>query len=174
MSKPSLSRIFRDHAGAGDLAEIDVLLALAHGERPADAEHVLAEIARSPLNGDLLRFARDLEPAAATLSTELATAMRESQQFHRNADAQRPVHGVARRWRVGAALAASLLAAVAVWNVQRVQKASPASAPLAQTPVAPDRIFASMNDRSTAVRGDEIFRAEFPVDKIFSWNEHGG
>ena len=174
MNKPSLSRILRSHAQAGDLVEIDALLALAHGERPADAEGVLAEIARSPLNGDLLRFARDLEPASAALSEELASALSGTAQSHRNAGLQRMAHRRARRWRVGAALAASLLAAVAVWNVQRVQKTSPASAPLAQTPVAPDRIFASMNDRPTSVRGDEIFRAEFPVDRIFSWNDHDG
>ena len=174
MNKPSLSRILRSQAEAGDLTEIGALLALAHGERPADAERVLAEIARSPLNGDLLRFARALEPASAALSAEFESALRAGTRPHRSTGARSPVHRGARRWRIGAALAASLLAAVAVWNVQRAQKVSPASAPVAQTPVAPDRIFASLDDRSGSPRGDEIFRAEFSVDEIFRWKGNDG
>jgi len=80
-----------------------------------------------------------------------------------------------RRWRIGAALAASLLAAVAVWNVQRAQKAPPASAAVAHTQTSPgsDRIFADLNDGASR-KGDEIFRGEFRSDEIFTWKEQGG
>ena len=173
MNERSLSRIFRSQAQAGDLAEIEALLALAHGGRPADAERVLAQIARSPLNGDLLRFARDLEPASAALSAEFASTLRGSPAGHRGVTANRTMHGAARRWRIGVAVAASLLAAVAVWNGQREERA-PSVAPIAHTATPPDRIFANLDDRTSLRRGDEIFRAEFHADKIFSWNEHDG
>jgi hypothetical protein len=174
MNKPNLSSIFRSQVETGDVAEIDALLALARGERPADAERVLAQIARSPLNADLLRFARDLESDAAALSAEFASALRETAGSHRGAGAQRLTHRGVRRWRIGAALAASLIAAVAVWNVQHVQKATSMGAPVAQAPVASDRIFADLNDGAAARGRDEIFRGDFRADEVSTRKGHDG
>ena len=132
-----------------------------------------------------------MEPASAQLSADLAVVLASSSPaVHRRAATPRRAIAASRRWRGVAALAASLIAAVAVWNTHRTGTIH--DMPLAQnnpgviaperTP-ATDRIFASFDDHSMASRtmpagtmpaSDVIFRGQFVPDEIFSSKMHDG
>jgi len=63
MNKPTLANLYRQatrDAAGSTLPDADTLVALAHGERPADAERIVAEVAQSALQSDLLHFTRAL------------------------------------------------------------------------------------------------------------------
>jgi hypothetical protein len=132
-----------------------------------------------------MRFSRDLEPESAQLSADLAAVFASSSPaVHRRMDKSRRTVAASRRWRGVAALAASLIAAVAVWSTYRtgiigdMPTAQNARAvPSTSTP-ATDRIFAAFDDHAMASRaapaGDEIFRDEFRPDEIFNSKEHDG
>jgi hypothetical protein len=177
MSKSGLSNLYRRFTRrqptATALPRVDTLLALAEGEHGADTESMLADVGRSGLHADLLRFARALSPESARLGVQLeqafdvpATAHRQGRSSSRNVAARRG-------WlRAAGALAAGLLVAVAVWSFQR-------SHWLPQTDMAatkqqvPDRIFAALDDKRSAPsnKGDQIFRADFKSDRIFKFSD---
>src|SRR5690349_7692551 len=76
MNKTTLADLYRRatrNVAGSALPDADTLLALARGERTADAAHVVSEVAKSALQSDLLHFARALEPVSSALSEELAT-----------------------------------------------------------------------------------------------------
>jgi hypothetical protein len=139
----------------------------------------------SSADADLMRFSRELEPASAQLSADLAAVLASSSSaVHRRAAAPRRPIAASRRWRGVAALAASLIVAVAVWSTHRsvgdmpnMQNNSAVIAPSASKP-ATDRIFAAMEDRAMASSAtsasDEIFRGQFVPDEIFSSKMHDG
>jgi hypothetical protein len=174
MNKPTLANLYRlatrDVNGAA-LADAETLVALAHGERPADAERVVAEVAQSALQSDLLHFTRALEPASAALSAEIAATLGERQapvaHARSHATGTRQAAG---RWRAvrrfGVGLTAVLVAAVAIWSQQH--KTAPAF-PAATAGAVPDRIFSALDDRSLAgpSRPDKIFSGDFRGDVIF-------
>ena len=171
--KPTLANLYRQATRAADSAvpEADTLLALARGERPADAERIIAEVAQSALQSDLLHFTRALEPASSALSEEIGAMFGEG---HGRAAHTRtripPARVAAGRWRnvrrVGAAsLAAAMIAAVAIWSQQH--KVTDAASVAKATPVQ-DRIFAAFDDRVVARnQPDQIFNGSFKSDVIF-------
>ena len=167
MNKPTLANLYRQATRDGSaLPDADTLLALAQGERPADAERVVAQIAQSALQSDLLHFTRALDPASSALSAELQAAFGEDRAHPRTRVA--PTRMAAGRWRnlrrVGIGLAAALIGAVAVWS----QHGSVAPAPVATAAPAPDRIFAAFDERNIAKQQpDEIFNGSFRGDVIF-------
>ena len=167
-SKRSLSQLYRRFAGSHALPSVpepDDVLALS---RIAHSDEAAA-----PLCADLLRFSRALEPASAQLSAGVTKAFDEALPItHRRALVRRGAARV-RRWRGVAAVAASLMAVVGVWTLQRGQlpQAPQTTTTAATSTAVPDRIFAAFNDRAmvaTSAR-DEIFRDQFsgPSDQIF-------
>jgi hypothetical protein len=140
----------------------------------------------SSADADLMRFSRELEPASAQLSADLAAAFAASgSATHRRASAPRRAVAASRRWRGIAALAASLIVAVAVWSTHRVgivgDAATAQNSPAMIAPTsnrATDRIFAAFDDHAMASRatpaGDEIFRDKFVPDEIFNSKSHDG
>jgi len=155
MTRPSLTQLYRRFAGSA--------------------------VAISSTDADLMRFSRELEPASAQLSADLAEVFASSAPVaHRRADNSRRAVAASRRRRGIAALAASLIAAVAVWSTHRtvgdMPNAQNNSASVAGKP-ATDRIFAALEDRAMASRAapasDEIFRGQFVPDEIFN-SKHDG
>jgi hypothetical protein len=165
MTRPSLTQLYRRFSGTA--------------------------VAVSSVDADLMRFSRELEPASAQLSADLAEALASSSPVaHRrtNTSSRHAVAASRRRRGVAAALAASLIAAVALWSAHRsvgvgdmpVAQNNPQinSSVIAPTsaPVA-DRIFAMFDDHSMASRTapvrDEIFRGQFVPDEIFN-SKHDG
>jgi hypothetical protein len=172
MNKPTLANLYRqatrDAAGSA-LPDVDTLVALAHGERPVDAERIVAEVAQSALQSDLLHFTRALEPASSALSAELAATFGEDRVRIAHTRTQGTPARAAGRWRnlrrAGLSFAAAMIAAVAVWTQQHHAVVAPA--PVAGV-VAEDRIFAALNERSIAnAHSDEIFNGSFKGDVIF-------
>lgn len=159
MNKPNLSDIFRNAA--------------SHRGEPAadrDVDQLIAEIPRSPLQRELIRFARDLEPESAALSVKLESVLNGDSAVHRRRfAAPRSAHG-RRNWRIASALAATVIAAVAVWSAGTLNR-SHHQVPSAMT-TANDRIFSAMSDDSVAQKSegghDEIFNGSFHADEIFS------
>jgi len=171
MNKPTLANLYRQATrDDSTLPDADMLVALAQGERPADAERIITEIAQSALQSDLLHFTRALEPASGALSAELA-AMSDAHRAYAHTRTQAaPARVAAGRWRnlrrAGMGLAAALIVAVTMWPQHK-----PAQAPLAQTAPASDRIFAAFDDRNIAnVHSNEIFSGSFKGDVIFRAN----
>ena len=166
--KPTLANLYRQATRAADSAvpEADTLLALARGERPADVERIVAEVAQSALQSDLLHFTRALEPASGALSEEIAAMFGERVAHPRARMAPRVAAG---RWhnarRVGFGLAAAMVAAVAIWSQQH-KVVDPAS--VAKTTPAQDRIFAAFDESAVAKnQPDQIFNGSFKSDVIF-------
>ncbi len=166
MNKPTLANLYRLATRQGStLPDVDTLVAVAHGERPADAESIVAEIAQSALQSDLLHFTRALEPASSALSADIAATF-GARRAHTRGYAV-PARAAAGRWRnvrrVGLGLTAALIAAVAMWSQHK-----PAPGLLANAAPASDRIFAAFDDRTAAKRQtDEIFNGAFRGDVIF-------
>jgi hypothetical protein len=161
MNKPNLSEIFRN----GVSPRSDAL--------PSDVDQLIAEFPRSPLQRDLIRFARDLEPESTALSANLESVLNGGDVVrHRRFAAQRSAHG-RRNWRIASALAASLIAAVAVWTGVRTNHPHPSTTVAV---VASDRIFSSINEESVATKTsksqDQIFHGDFVPDEIFNANRH--
>lgn len=145
-------------------------------------------VAISSTDADLMRFSRELEPASAQLSADLAEAFAASTPAaHRRADTSRANTSrravAASRGRRGVAtLAASLIAAVAVWSAHRSANIGEMpvaqSNPAAKHAPAADRIFATFDEHTMASRaapaGDQIFRGQFVPDEIFKSKTHDG
>ena len=174
MNKPTLANLYRhatrDAAGTA-LPDADGLVALARGERPADAERIVAEIAQSALQSDLLHFTRALEPATNALSAEMAATFGEDRMrlshTRRYVPRERAASG---RWRnarrVGFGVAAAMIVAVTIWSQQH--RVGVAPAPIVEAGPAQDRIFAAFDERAVANnQGDEIFNGSFKDDVIF-------
>ena len=171
--KATLANLYRQAtrtARGSNLPDADMLLALARGERPADAERIVAEVAQSALHSDLLHFTRALEPPSSALSAALETAFAEGRDAHARAAARTPYRVAAGRWqtwrRAAVGVAAAMVAAIAIWSMQQrmidVAQTAATSAP------RQDRIFAAWDDRVAATsQHDEIFRADFRSDEIF-------
>lgn len=166
MSERDLKNLFRRFAGtrgAMQIPEVEDLLELSR------LPH--AEDAASPLHADLLRFSRELEPVSARLGADLAAALGETSVVHAHRHSSpRRVASAPRRWRVAvaSAMAASLVVAVALFASHRNRMPAPTSASAA----VPDRIFAGFDESNVAAgkvsHGDQIFRANFLPDEIFS------
>ena len=173
MNKPTLANLYRQatrEAEGSTLPDADTLVALAHGARPAEAERIVAEIAQSALQSDLLHFTRALEPASSALSTELAATFGEDRVRGAHARTHAaPARAAAGRWRslrrVGVGLAAAMVAAVAIWSQQHHVVVP---APVAKTAAGDHRIFAAFDERAVAKnQPDEIFNGSFKSDVIF-------
>jgi hypothetical protein len=162
MTRPSLTQLYRRFSGTA--------------------------VAISSADADLMSFSRELEPASAQLSADLAEAFAASTPVaHRRAETSTSRRAVAasRRRRGVAALAASLIAAVAVWSAHRsvtlgdmpVAQTKPAVTAPQSVPAA-DRIFAALDEHAMASRAapvsDEIFRGQFMPDEIFNSKMHDG
>jgi hypothetical protein len=151
VSKPSVTGLYRRFGGKSDVAS---------------AGRIDAQVASSSARAELARLQRDLEPASAQLSADLAVLFAaDGNAAHVRNHWSRGTARAPRRWVAAAALAASLIAAVAFWGVYRAPPA-----PLAAAHALPDRIFAGFDERAVASKpgGDEIFRAEFRSDEIFN------
>jgi hypothetical protein len=167
MNKSTLSEIYLN--GAPDRskpgADVDQL----------DIDQLIAQVPRSSLQRDLIRFARDLEPESVALSANLESVLNGRGNAHRHRPATRRSAQGRRHWRIASALAASLIAAVALWNAGTFSRSH---VPM-PTSVANDRIFSGLNDSSVATQNapgrDEIFKADFRADEIFnaSRNKNG-
>jgi hypothetical protein len=165
MTRPSLTQLYRRFSGTA--------------------------VTVSSADADLMRFSRELEPASAQLSADLAEALASSTPVaHRRADTSRAntsrrAVAASRRRRGVAALAASLIAAVALWSAHRsftigdmpVAQNNPAVTAPKNAPAA-DRIFAAFDEHAMASRAapasDEIFRGRFMPDEIFNSKIHDG
>ena len=178
--KPDVAKLYRrftrSRAAAAPLPEVDALLALADGQQSDETERLLADVARSGMHADLLRFARALAPESARLGAQLDRALERPAADH--ARRGRPTtHATTahRGWlRVVSSVAAGLVVAIAVWSVQRTH--TPTNSTAAATTVKSDRIFASVDDRSSAhaPKADRIFHADFKPDEIFRAKFSGG
>ena len=168
MIRPSLTDLYRRFA-VGQLAM-----------PVTDVDPLATQIASSPARAELLRLRRELEPASAQLSAELAAIMSNAtgaSAAHRRADTSRRAAAGPRRWRVAAVFAAALVAAVVVWGAHRGNlPTAPQNAPLANAQGTLDHIFSGFNERPVAAKsaGDEIFRGEFRSDEIFNSKSHDG
>ena len=177
MNKSTLTQLYHQHLRRNaSVPDVDIVLSLARGERPA--EGAVTQMADSASAGDLLRFARDLEPASTQLNADL-TKLFNLTPAHRRQQPSRRIAHATRRWRVAAALAASLIGAVALWTLHHAQVQTPMSAAVLAHSAAPsDRIFAGFNEKNIAAsndkRGDEIFRARFMPDEIFNSKGNDG
>jgi len=158
MTRPSLTQLYRRFAGTA--------------------------VAISSADADLMRFSRELEPASAQLSADLAEAFASSMPVaHRRANTSRRAVAASRRRGGIAALAASLIAVVAVWSTHRTVGDMPTAQNNAAMIVrsagkpATDRIFTALGDHAMASRAtpasDEIFRGQFMPDEIFN-SKHDG
>ena len=178
--KPDVANLYRrftrSRAAAAPLPEVDALLALADGQQSEETERLLADVARSGMHADLLRFARALAPESARLGTQLDRALERPAADHARRARHAPHAASAKRgWlRVAASVAAGLVVAVAVWSVQRTHL--PAGSTAAATTAKSDRIFAAIDDRSpaSAPGSDRIFHADFKPDQIFHGKFSGG
>ena len=179
--KPDVAKLYRrftrSRAAAAPLPEVEALMALADGQQSDETERLLADVARSGMHADLLRFTRALAPESARLGAQLDRALERPAADHarrgRNAThAATPQRG----WlRAAASVAAGLVVAIAVWSVQRTH-APPSAATTAAATEKSDRIFAALNESSSA-RGpesDRIFHADFKPDEIFRGKFSGG
>jgi len=165
--KPTLANLYRQATRAADsvLPDADTLTALARGERPADAERIVAAVAQSALQSDLLHFTRALEPASSALSDDIAALFGERGTHPR----ARPARVAAGRWRnarrIGLGLAAAMVAVVAIWSQQHK---AVAPAPIVKSTPAQDRIFAAFDERAMVKnQPDQIFNGSFKGDVIF-------
>lgn len=178
--KPDVAKLYRrftrSRAATAPLPEVDALLALADGQQSDETERLLADVARSGMHADLLRFARALAPESARLGAQLDRALERPAADHARrgrhaAHAATPQRG----WlRVAASVAAGLVVAIAVWSVQRTH--APTELNTVATTQKSDRIFAAIDDRGSAQsRGsDRIFHADFKPDEIFKEKFSGG
>lgn len=173
VSGSRLARLYRRCTRARvseSLPDVDALLALADGERTASAERLVADVGRSGVHADLLRFARALAPESARLGVQVEQAFDAATPAHRRGDQRNARRAGARpaALRFVASLAAAVIVGVAVWGLQQRHASPPVvarSAPAASQP--PDRIFAALDTRAQRSNGDRIFRAEFSPDQIF-------
>ncbi|HEX3123786.1 MAG TPA: hypothetical protein VHQ21_10850 [Rhodanobacteraceae bacterium] len=180
--KPDVAKLYRrftrSRAASAPLPEVDALLALADGQQSDETERLLADVARSGMHADLLRFARELAPESARLGAELERALERPAADHARR-ARHTAHAptAQRGWlRVAASVAAGLVVAIAVWTVQRAPAPTAATAAATTTNSNSDRIFAAVDDRSSASTpaSDRIFHAEFKPDEIFHGKFSGG
>jgi len=177
--KPDVANLYRrftrSRAAAAPLPEVDTLLALADGQQSDETDRLLADVARSGMHADLLRFARALAPESARLGTQLDRALERPAADHARRARHAPHAPNAKRgWlRVAASVAAGLVVAVAVWSVQRTHQPT---GPIAATTAKSDRIFAAIDDRgpASAQGSDRIFHADFKPDQIFRGKFSGG
>jgi tellurite resistance protein len=178
--KPDVAKLYRrftrSRAAAAPLPEVDALLALADGQQSDETERLLADVARSGMHADLLRFTRALAPESARLGTQLDRALERPAADHARR-ARHTAHAATtqRGWlRIAASVAAGLVVAIAVWTVQRTN--APTTSTAALTTSKSDRIFAAVDDRgSVAASGsDRIFHADFKPDEIFHGKFSGG
>jgi hypothetical protein len=174
MNKPNLSEIFRSGTRNADgVLDADAIIALANGQSTTDADGINASAAHR----DLIRFARELETESAALSSDVTAALRAAQPAHRrNSTSQRATHGQ-RHWRIASALAASFVAAIAIWSSHRITSDAHQSH-LTASVQSSDRIFTAFDDRAMAnnvKRGDDhIFRNDFRPDEIFNARHNDG
>lgn len=178
--KPDVANLYRrftrSRAATAPLPEVDALLALADGQQSDETERLLADVARSGMHADLLRFARALAPESARLGAQLDRALERPAADH----ARRSRHAthaatVQRGWlRIASSIAAGLVVAIAVWSVQRTH--TPTASTAAVATAKSDRIFAALNERGSesASGSDRIFHADFKPDEIFHGKFSGG
>jgi len=170
MNKSFLNKLLRRrHGKSAELPDAASLAALVADGPVSNAQRSRARVAQSPRNADLYRFARDLHPLSRQLAGDLRAQFEDSEIAAHRPRRHRAVH-VRRPWRAPvavAAMAASLVVAVALWAWHyRAEsgRALAAASPEVTTQV-PDRIFAALDDRAVATRdvsrGDEIFRSDF-------------
>jgi hypothetical protein len=178
MSKPRLENLYRRFTRhqSTPLPQVESLLALADGEHDADTERMLADVGRSGLHADLLRFARALSPESARLGVQLEQAFDAGEPGHRRASRLQHSAAPRRGWmRVAGSIAAGVLVAVAVWSFQQNHSLPRGGDVAASKEQVPDRIFAALgneHERSTPnTKGDVIFRADFMSDRIFKSND---
>jgi hypothetical protein len=178
--KPDVAKLYRrftrSRGATAPLPEVDALLALADGQQSEETERLLADVARSGMHADLLRFARELAPESARLGAQLDHALERPAADHARRG-RHTTHAAApqRGWlRVAASVAAGLVVAIAVWTVQRTH--APTASTAALTTTKSDRIFAAFDDRSSvaASGSDRIFHADFKPDEIFHGKFSGG
>jgi hypothetical protein len=169
-------RFTRSRAAAAPLPDVDALLALADGQQSDETERLLADVARSGMHADLLRFARALAPESARLGTQLDRAHERPAADHARRGRHTTHAATSQRgWlRIAASVAAGLVVAVAVWSVQRTHL--PTASTAAVTTAKSDRIFAALSDSSpaSAPSPDRIFHADFKPDEIFRGKFSGG
>jgi len=178
MTKPRLENLYRrfTRRQPAPLPQVESLLALAEGEHDADTERMLADVGRSGLHADLLRFARALSPESARLGVQLEQAFDAGAPAHRRASRSQHSASPRRGWMRGAgSIAAGVLVAVAVWSFQH-NRSLPQGADVAATKAqVPDRIFAALGSEhehsASNTKGDLIFRADFMSDRIFKSND---
>jgi len=169
-------RFTRSRAAAAPLPEVEALLALADGQQSDETERLLADVARSGMHADLLRFTRALAPESARLGAQLDRALERPAADHARRGRHATHAATAQRsWlRAAASVAAGLVVAIAVWSVQRTYL--PAASTAAVATANSDRIFASVDDRGSANASgsDRIFHADFKPDQIFHGKFSGG
>ena len=178
--KPDVGNLYRrftrSRVAAAPLPEVDALLALADGQQSEETDRLLADVARSGMHADLLRFARALAPESARLGAQLDRALERPAADHARRARHAPhAPGAKRGWlRVAASVAAGLVVAVAVWSVQRTHL--PMASTAAVTTANSDRIFAALNEHGSegASGSDRIFDADFKPDEIFHGKFSGG
>jgi hypothetical protein len=177
MTKSDFANQYREYTRQGaveSLPDAEALVALARGERMADAEQLIANISQSALQSDLMHLARALEPSSSALSAELsATFGNDRSHFAhpRYGSAVRTAAGRRNNWRKATAgLAAALMVAIGgIWSQHLTQDSNDAGMAAAQqlpdrifsSQQVSDRIFAAVNDDHAQTQSDEIFRSKF-------------
>ena len=86
--KPDVAKLYRrftrSRAAAAPLPEVEALLALADGQQSDETERLLADVARSGMHADLLRFTRALAPESARLGAQLDRALNWAHSRRKN------------------------------------------------------------------------------------------
>lgn len=181
-NKKNLTQLYREHArNDAALPDADSLVSLALGNRSAETDDAIEQVAASPLNGKLLHLTRDLQPLSIDLSMDLEALLGRSYTSvrHRQTHGRRTL-GARPRWRIAvAAMAASLIAVAGLWTAHRLnQSAETHVAATTHTQAIPDHIFSGFDEKTVAAhndkRSDEIFRGRFLPDEIFKSNRNDG
>jgi hypothetical protein len=173
MTERSLSNLYRRMdaeavAGAAGLLDADTLVDAAAGSLKGDRrDEVAGLLSRSPLQTDLVRLLRELEPDAERLADALhagrpALAHVRSPRSPHHADTARR-HARQLRW-AGLAACLMLVFGALVWNPGLRHSGMSTGDPAAEAMVKPDRIFTS-KDRIFAITDDRVPQAA--VDSVF-------
>ena len=183
MNEMSLSRLYRRWVSQRAQPAVDAADLVAAAARPARAEEidsarrdrVVASLATSSPNADLVRMLRALQPASEALAETVGERARWAHPAHvreqRMAAGARRGHRVHRlRWAGG--IAACVSVALGLWSWHHEDARQHAAMAMRSTPVS-DRIFVSndvifssssdahQQERGNGGRVDELFRGHF-------------
>ena len=171
MTERSLSNLYRRlgaeaSSGAAGLMDAETLVAASAGGLKGDRrDEVAALLSRSPLQTDLVRLLRELEPDATRLAVALeerpgVAHSRHGRDLRHAEPARRHVRHL--RW-VGLAACLMLVFSALVWQPQAGESVTDSAAEAKPDRIftSKDRIFSMTDDRAPEGAVDHVFQADF-------------